>query len=338
MEEYRRRQREKFLAETAPGAQGTHAAARPQAPGAGQWTTGEHRGHVLGGGPAAPGTAAQILSDEEYARRLQAEEEAAATPPGGPDSSQALSGVPGGIPGGGPLPGPLQELMRSSILSSPEAHAAFLRGRPSASRHAPAVPTHPPPYYMGDDEEEDGSFPGVEPDPVALLLSQVFGGRGGAGPRLSRGTFPGDVPFPFFGGIPAASVPGQFRVADPSQMSYEQLLDLIERMGGNVNRGASSEQISANSSAFEITDGNIASFKEKQCQICLDGFEQGQRVRTLPCFHSYHEQCIDTWLSKNKTCPVCKAAIDQFAEGESNASASGTGSGTAEARPVRPSS
>ena len=44
-------------------------------------------------------------------------------------------------------------------------------------------------------------------------------------------------------------------------------------------------------------------------QICLSEFEEGDILRTLPCFHSYHQGCIDEWLNRSKLCPLCKHPI-----------------------------
>lgn len=42
--------------------------------------------------------------------------------------------------------------------------------------------------------------------------------------------------------------------------------------------------------------------------LCTE-YEEGEELRTLPCFHSYHKSCIDEWLARQKTCPVCKNPI-----------------------------
>lgn len=44
------------------------------------------------------------------------------------------------------------------------------------------------------------------------------------------------------------------------------------------------------------------------CAVCLGDFEDGEELRTLPeCAHSFHVNCIDTWLNSHRNCPVCRA-------------------------------
>jgi len=46
------------------------------------------------------------------------------------------------------------------------------------------------------------------------------------------------------------------------------------------------------------------------CCICLDDFEEGDKLRILPCDHGYHYKCIDPWLLKNKRiCPQCRKRV-----------------------------
>ncbi|KAK8966467.1 E3 ubiquitin-protein ligase ATL31 [Platanthera guangdongensis] len=44
-----------------------------------------------------------------------------------------------------------------------------------------------------------------------------------------------------------------------------------------------------------------------ECAICLNEFEDDDTIRLLPkCDHVFHQDCIDAWLSKHVTCPVCR--------------------------------
>eukprot|EP00397_Hematodinium_sp_SG-2012_P049457 GEMP01057043.1.p1 GENE.GEMP01057043.1~~GEMP01057043.1.p1 ORF type:complete len:244 (+),score=68.19 GEMP01057043.1:205-936(+) len=49
---------------------------------------------------------------------------------------------------------------------------------------------------------------------------------------------------------------------------------------------------------------------EHQCRICLEHFALSDQVKTLPCFHLFHSNCVDRWLRVNERCPVCRTNLD----------------------------
>ena len=46
-----------------------------------------------------------------------------------------------------------------------------------------------------------------------------------------------------------------------------------------------------------------------ECSICLEEYENGQRVYITKCYHKYHIECLSYWYKKNKNCPLCREHI-----------------------------
>lgn len=63
-------------------------------------------------------------------------------------------------------------------------------------------------------------------------------------------------------------------------------------------------------SEFHLKIHSMRAKEEKECSICLDVIEKGSVCSMLPCVHTFHEKCIKTWLTMNKsTCPECRNQI-----------------------------
>ncbi|KAK2988042.1 hypothetical protein RJ640_002070 [Escallonia rubra] len=59
------------------------------------------------------------------------------------------------------------------------------------------------------------------------------------------------------------------------------------------------------------------------CAVCLENFNVGDKCRSLPlCDHSFHAQCVDSWLLRAALCPLCRSSADSCRRG----SISGIGS------------
>lgn len=45
----------------------------------------------------------------------------------------------------------------------------------------------------------------------------------------------------------------------------------------------------------------------ENCFICMDNYKCSQLKRELPyCKHYFHKKCIDKWLKKKASCPICR--------------------------------
>lgn len=47
-----------------------------------------------------------------------------------------------------------------------------------------------------------------------------------------------------------------------------------------------------------------------QCTTCMETFNLGEDVAKLNCDHIFHRPCIEPWLQRNNTCPICRTQID----------------------------
>ena len=50
----------------------------------------------------------------------------------------------------------------------------------------------------------------------------------------------------------------------------------------------------------------------KECIICMETFEDNQKVTALPCDerHYFHSKCILSWSERHRNCPLCKKPYD----------------------------
>ncbi|CAH2037071.1 unnamed protein product, partial [Thlaspi arvense] len=90
---------------------------------------------------------------------------------------------------------------------------------------------------------------------------------------------------------------------DVDSMSYEQLLELGDRIG-YVSTGLKENEI--HRCLRKINPSVSHTLPDRKCSICQDEYEREGQVGRLDCGHSFHVKCVKQWLSRKNACPVCK--------------------------------
>ncbi|KAJ7975164.1 RING/U-box superfamily protein [Quillaja saponaria] len=97
---------------------------------------------------------------------------------------------------------------------------------------------------------------------------------------------------------------------DVDNMSYEELLELGERIG-YVNTGLKEDELGCHIRKIKLPIVNDISTHQidRKCSICQEEYEADDELGRLNCGHSYHIQCIRLWVAQKNFCPVCKAEV-----------------------------
>jgi len=238
-----------------------------------------------------------IARDEAYARRLQQEEDARAVfgafgDGGGMGARRedAEEDARGG--GGGDAfeevirgPGAIFRRVLGEVLGGGGGGGGGARTRDDAGGDARA----------GEREERDGGR-GIEFEiPI--------------GPNGQSLRFGAEM----FGGARGGGVFDDFDRAFETMSAPTRIIDMLNALqnvnwgGSNAPSGTTEEQ---RASIPERPYRRAEEEKENAtCSVCLSRVEDGESVKTLPCKHVYHPQCIDRWLERSTMCPVCKRDV-----------------------------
>ncbi|KAK1440067.1 hypothetical protein QVD17_05892 [Tagetes erecta] len=79
----------------------------------------------------------------------------------------------------------------------------------------------------------------------------------------------------------------------------------------NVSRGLSEDTIKQlPKRVFKSSSTTNDERDETNCAICLQDFEKEDEGRELPsCRHVFHVKCIDEWLIRQGSCPMCRRDV-----------------------------
>ena len=104
-----------------------------------------------------------------------------------------------------------------------------------------------------------------------------------------------------------------------AEMSYETMLQLGERIGdvkterwkmvaASVIAKLPTGKFSAAALSSKTALGTNND-SEMKCLVCQCEYEEGEDVRTVPCGHVFHRDCVDEWLGRKDVCPYCSTCI-----------------------------
>ncbi|KAI3746862.1 hypothetical protein L6452_09304 [Arctium lappa] len=86
-----------------------------------------------------------------------------------------------------------------------------------------------------------------------------------------------------------------------NENDYEMLLALDDN--NHQHGGATHAQIN------NLPESTVQAENLQECAICLETPTIGETIRHLPCLHGFHKDCIDQWLRRKTSCPVCKSSV-----------------------------
>ncbi|PIA19624.1 hypothetical protein COEREDRAFT_78942 [Coemansia reversa NRRL 1564] len=156
----------------------------------------------------------------------------------------------------------------------------------------------------GQDREHDHRPMFIDPNenaPISIgnFISSLLGALAGA----PRGDGTGGAGQIF--GVPIGNL-GDYAWG---QNSFDDIITQIMEQNQGVHAPPPASEESINQLPRRKISAEEAAAKA-ECGICMDEYNPGEEVMTLPCKHFYHIECIDHWLKMNGTCPICRTRID----------------------------
>ncbi|RDX83212.1 E3 ubiquitin-protein ligase ATL59, partial [Mucuna pruriens] len=109
---------------------------------------------------------------------------------------------------------------------------------------------------------------------------------------------------------------GRLRGGVESRMMYEieSRID-IEQPEHHVNDPESEPVLLDAIPTLKFNQEAFSSTEHTQCVICLADYKEREVLRIMPkCGHTFHLSCIDIWLRKQSTCPVCRLPLKNSSE------------------------
>lgn len=71
------------------------------------------------------------------------------------------------------------------------------------------------------------------------------------------------------------------------------------------------ETVAYDPSLFAEEGAVIDERPRAECCCCAEDFGPGKVIKRTPCQHFFHEECLEQWLRRSKTCPLCRKDLEE---------------------------
>lgn len=101
------------------------------------------------------------------------------------------------------------------------------------------------------------------------------------------------------------------------ELSYDAMLRLGEHIGDvkserwALKARQEIDKLQIVTFCKEIAQGKDENDCCVKCLVCQCQYEEGEKVRVLPCGHQFHKDCIEQWLLTKDHCPYCRQSISE---------------------------
>lgn len=92
-------------------------------------------------------------------------------------------------------------------------------------------------------------------------------------------------------------------VTEDDLRRFQELVDFLVTGQQRPNVGLDSAQLG------ELKEREWREADGARCTICLEPFGMDDKLRLIPCRHAFHTTCLDAWLRRVNSCPLCRLVV-----------------------------
>ena len=96
------------------------------------------------------------------------------------------------------------------------------------------------------------------------------------------------------------------------QLNNIEEINQNNRINININRNNINQNNRININQNNINQSKLKIIKLKSsenCSICFEDIILEENLYQIPCRHNFHIKCINEWIEKKDTCPLCRSNL-----------------------------